>query len=129
VTFLFILFVATGLTMIGVALPLVYRKIPPNHLYGFRVKRTLENREVWFAANAFAGQRLAWVGLATVVAAVVFYGLPIENIAVYATAVASVEMLGLTVAVVQSLRYLYGELGENSGKSQGSKDGNESAKP
>jgi uncharacterized membrane protein len=124
VTFLFIFFLATGLTMIGLALPLVYRKIPPNHLYGFRVKRTLENREVWFAANAFAGQRLAWVGLATVVAAVVFCGFLIENIAAYATAVASVEMVGLTVAVVQSLRYLYGELGESSGKHS-----NENAQP
>jgi uncharacterized membrane protein len=122
VTFLLILFIATGLTMIGLALPLVYRKIPPNHLYGFRVKRTLKNREVWFAANAFAGQRLAWVGLATVVAAVVFYGLLIENIAAYATAVASVEMVGLLVAVVQSLRYLYGELGESSGSADSNKN-------
>ncbi|MGO8750214.1 MAG: SdpI family protein [Thermoguttaceae bacterium] len=121
-TFLLILFIATGLTMIGLALPLVYRKIPPNHLYGFRVKRTLKNREVWFAANAFAGQRLAWVGLATVVAAVVFYGLLIENIAAYATAVASVEMVGLLVAVVQSLRYLYGELGESSGSADSNKN-------
>ncbi len=123
-TFLLILFIATGLTMIGLALPLFYRKIPPNHLYGFRVKRTLENREVWFAANAFAGQRLAWVGLATAVAAVVFYGLLIENIAAYAIAVASVEMVGLLVAVVQSFLYLYGELGEDSG----SADGNENAR-
>ena len=124
VTFLLILFIATGLLMIVLALPLVYRKIPPNHLYGFRVKRTLENREVWFEANAFAGQRLAWVGLATVAAAIIFYVLPIANIAAYATAVASVEMVGLLVAVVQSFRYLYGELGQSSG----SADSNENAR-
>ena len=113
-TFLLVLYVATGLLQIGLALPLVYRKIPPNRLYGFRVKRTLENRDVWFAANAFAGKWLAWAGLATVVAAIVFYALPIEKVDTYAVAVASVVLFGLTVAVVQSVRYLYGELGESS---------------
>ena len=39
--FLLVLYVASGLLLIGLALPLIYRKIPPNHLYGFRVKRTL----------------------------------------------------------------------------------------
>ena len=42
-------------------------------------------------------------------------------------AVASVVLFGLTVAVVQSFRYLYGELGE-SGKTEASQDANEKRK-
>jgi uncharacterized membrane protein len=122
-TLLLILYIFSGLLLIGLVLPLIYRTIPPNHPYGFRVKRTLENSEVWFAANAFAGQRLVWVGLATVVAAIVFYVLPINKVDTYAVAIASVVLFGLTVAVVQSFRYLYRELGE-SGKAQGGTDSN-----
>ncbi len=105
-TLLLILYIASGLLLIGLALPLAFRRIPPNRLYGFRVKRTLENRDVWFAANAFAGVRLAWTGLATVVAAIVFYALPIQTVATYAVAVSAVVLFGVTVAVVQSFRYL-----------------------
>lgn len=108
-TLLLILYVALGLLLIGLASPLVCRKIPPNHLYGFRVRRTLENREVWFAANAFAGVRLAWAGLATIAAAVLFYLLPISRLATYVIAVTAIMMLSLTVAVVQSFRYLYSD--------------------
>ena len=119
---LLILYITAGLLLIGVALPLVYRKIPPNHWYGFRVKRTFADREVWFAANAFAGRRLAWTGLATVVAAIVFYVIPIDKVDTYAVAMAAVMLFGVTVTVVQSFRYLYGELRENNTKDMNEND-------
>jgi uncharacterized membrane protein len=119
------LYIAAGLLLIGLALPLVFRKIPPNHWYGFRVKRTLEDREVWFAANAFAGRRLAWTGLATVAAAVAFHLLPINKAETYAVAVAAVMLFSLTVAVVQSFRYLYGELPESGDPSPTGEHANE----
>ncbi len=129
VIYLLVLYIVAGLLLIGLALPLIYRKIPPNHWYGFRVKRTLEDREVCFAVNAFAGQRLAWTGLATVAAAIVLYVLHIKKVDTYDVAVAAVMLFGLTVTVVQSFRYLYGELRENSTKARASKDANEIEKP
>ena len=79
---------------------------------------------MWFAANAFAGKRLAWVGLATVVVAIVFYVFPIDKVDTYAVAVASVMLFGVAVAVVQSFHYLYSELGQSS-KAQRGADSNE----
>ena len=38
-----ILFVLTGLLMIVLAVPMIRGKVPPNHWYGFRVRRTLED--------------------------------------------------------------------------------------
>ena len=67
---LLIVFIASGLLMSGLALPLMRRKIPPNHLYGFRVRRTLEDEAVWYAVNEFSARRLLWVGIATVAAAI-----------------------------------------------------------
>jgi hypothetical protein len=103
---LLVLFVSTGLLLTALSVPLILRKIPPNYLYGFRVKATLENEEVWYPANEYAAKRLLWVGLGTVVTAVVLFLLPIRNVGVYASAVGGVVMVGLTVAVVQSFLYL-----------------------
>lgn len=53
---LLIVYIASGLLMSGLALPLMWRKVPPNHLYGFRVRRTLEDEAVWYAVNEFLGE-------------------------------------------------------------------------
>jgi uncharacterized membrane protein len=38
-----------------VSLPMALRKVPPNHLYGFRTQRTLSSPDIWYPANAFSG--------------------------------------------------------------------------
>ena len=37
------------------SLPLLLKVVPPNRFYGFRTRRTLADRELWFRANRFAG--------------------------------------------------------------------------
>ena len=37
------------------SVPLMFNLVPPNSLYGFRTQQTLENRDLWFRANRFAG--------------------------------------------------------------------------
>ena len=37
------------------SIPLILSVVPPNHVYGFRTRQTLANRELWFRANRFAG--------------------------------------------------------------------------
>jgi len=103
---LLVLFVASGLLLAALSVPLIFRKIPPNSLYGFRVRATLENEEVWYPANEYAGKRLLGVGLGTVVAAVGLFLMPNTNVGVYASAVGGIVMVGLAVAVIQSVLYL-----------------------
>ena len=103
---LLILFVASGLLLAVLSVPLIFRKIPPNYWYGFRVRATLENEEVWYPANAYAGKRLFWVGIGTVVSALVLFLLPIPNVGIYASAVGGIVMVGLVVTLVQSFLYL-----------------------
>ena len=38
-----------------ISIPLILKLVPPNGVYGFRTQRTLENSELWFRANRFAG--------------------------------------------------------------------------
>ena len=102
---LLITYIVSGLLMSGLALPLMWRKIPPNHLYGFRVRRTLEDETVWYAANEFSAKRLLWVGIATVAAAISLFFVT-TRVDLYATAVAAVVLGGLAVCLIQSFRYL-----------------------
>ena len=48
------------------AIPLILRWIPPNHIYGFRIASTLANKSVWYDANALAGRHMFLVGVAMV---------------------------------------------------------------
>jgi uncharacterized membrane protein len=37
------------------SIPLMLNLVPPNGWYGFRTRSTLNNRELWFRVNRFAG--------------------------------------------------------------------------
>ncbi len=71
-----LLYVAIGLLLVVVCLPLIKRKIKPNGLYGFRVPQTLNDPDVWYAVNAHFGRRLLVTGIATTLAALLFYRVP-----------------------------------------------------
>lgn len=58
-----IIFALVGLLFVGLGLPLAWRKIGPNWLYGFRTAKTLGDPEIWYAANQAAGVALAIAGV------------------------------------------------------------------
>lgn len=103
---LLIVYVATGLLLAVLAVPLIKRKVPPNIWYGFRVQATLENEAVWYPANEYTGWWLLGIGLMTVVVAVVAYFTTNANVGVYASIVGGAVVGSLTVAVLKSFQYL-----------------------
>jgi len=68
-----LLFVAAGLIMIGLAIPMILRRVPPNPIYGLRVPATFADEWVWYEANARSGRDLLVLGTGLIVLAV---GLP-----------------------------------------------------
>ena len=51
-------------TLILFGVPLILRIVPPNHIYGFRMSKTLSDEGVWYAANYVAGWDLVLAGVA-----------------------------------------------------------------
>ena len=49
--------------LILTSIPLIFRWIPQNRLYGFRIAATLRNKSVWYDANARCGRHLFLLGL------------------------------------------------------------------
>jgi uncharacterized membrane protein len=56
-----------------VSLPLVFRKVPRNGVYGYRTRKTLGSDFVWYEANAYFGLRFLIASALACVAAVYLY--------------------------------------------------------
>lgn len=64
-TLLSIVMAATALLFIGLAVPLIRRRVRPNRLYGFRTRRTLQDEALWYEVNEKTSRDLLWVGIGT----------------------------------------------------------------
>ena len=105
-TLLLVVYLAVGLLLAVLSVPLIRGKVGPNPWYGFRVRRTLEDPAVWYPANAYAAKGLLCVGLGTCAAAFLLYLIPGIGVALYAVLVAAVAVGGLAVNLILSFRYL-----------------------
>ena len=100
------MFITSGLILAGLSVPLILGKIPPNGVYGFRVKKTMEHPEIWYPVNAYGGRWLLAVGIGIVLAAVIFANIPGLTLDIYAYCVLAVLVLLLTLAVLATVRFL-----------------------
>lgn len=101
------IYVASGLSMSLLALPMILGWLNPNPYYGFRVKQTLEDPEVWRVANRFSGWRLCVAGLVIAGAAVAFFSIPGQRIDWYAYQCLGVTAVSLGWAVLSSFLFLW----------------------
>ena len=53
---------ALGPVFILVSIPLLFRWVPRNRLYGFRVAATLRDDAVWYDVNARSARHFLWLG-------------------------------------------------------------------
>jgi uncharacterized membrane protein len=61
-----LLFAAAGLVFIGLGVPLLRGRVPPNSWYGCRTEKTLSDEKVWYAVNRVTGRSLIVAGVALV---------------------------------------------------------------
>jgi uncharacterized membrane protein len=103
------LYIIGGAILSALSIPLIADKIPPNGIYGFRVKATLENPKLWYKVNRFAGMRLLVVGIVTILAALGLYYIPGISVDAYAMICLAIFAWVFILAVVQSVIYLKSE--------------------
>jgi hypothetical protein len=70
--------IITALVLIGVSLPLVWRKIPMNRWYGIRIPKAFKSEELWYDINAYGGKQLVIWSVPMVVAGIAFLFVPID---------------------------------------------------
>jgi uncharacterized membrane protein len=84
------------------SVPLVAGAVPPNRYYGFRTRRTMADRELWFRANRFAG----WALLIASGASAGIYALHPEYASGRSFAGLVVLVVPLVVALAASFGYV-----------------------
>jgi len=57
---------AIGPFLILLSIPLIFRWVPRNRFYGFRVPPTFRNESVWYDANALCGRHMLLLGVVMV---------------------------------------------------------------
>ena len=108
VTILF--FIGLSLLVIGLSIPLIRGRVKPNAWYGLRVSYSLDNPDIWYPANRYAGKLLLVYGL---VLLLVTLGLPfLMGLALtdplsdaYEIIISMISMVGILVVLVLSWRY------------------------
>jgi hypothetical protein len=100
------MFVVTGLLLCVLSIPMILKIVKPNGLYGFRVKKTMENPDIWYAVNSYSGKWLLGTGLVIAAAAIGLSFFPTLSIDAYALGVLAVFVFAFAVSIVASVRYL-----------------------
>ena len=94
---------SNGLLLFLLSLPLIYRKVPMNHFYGFRIEKAFESEQRWYDINAFGGRQMAaWSWLIVAIGVV---GLFIHHpgyFLVYAFASIPVASLAIFVPIIRT---------------------------
>jgi len=63
-----------------ISMPLIFGKIQPNYLYGFRVKKTLSNKKIWYKANKYTGKDMLIASLILAIGSLGFFVVVIGSI-------------------------------------------------
>lgn len=74
------IFAGVGILFVLIALPLVYRKIAPNNLYGVRTNKTLADKTLWYEANHRFGKDIMFGGIGIVIIVVTITALAKSSI-------------------------------------------------
>lgn len=62
VTVTSLMFGLIGMLFVGLSIPLIKNRVPPNRYYGFRTRRTLSDPKIWYELNHVSGKDLFVAG-------------------------------------------------------------------
>ena len=100
------LYVGFSLLLVLISVPLILRKVKPNPFYGFRIRRTLEDPEVWYRVNAYFARHLFFVGILQVIASSALYFIPGISVDSYALLCLAAFVILFSRAILLSVRYI-----------------------
>lgn len=105
-----------AVTLAGLGLPLVLRKVPPNRYFGVRMPATIADPRVWYEVNAQSGRHMVGLGVALLVMDLYLAGIvgPVVQLSCCA-GVLLVGVVGISVAAYRRSNGLLRELRRRGG--------------
>jgi uncharacterized membrane protein YedE/YeeE len=100
------MYITIGILLVGLSIPLMQDKIRPNGLYGFRVAKTMNNPDIWYAVNRHFSYRLLWSGIACLASGIILYFVPGLSLDAYALGVLAIFAGVFLIGLLQSIHYM-----------------------
>ena len=98
--FLALVYSGLGLLFVGLAVPLIQQRVPPNSAYGYRVPQTVHDPSLWYPVNAYAGRLLCGVGLMVTPIAVLLALVPGMRPETYVIIMSTILVVGTLLMAV-----------------------------
>lgn len=96
---------STGLVLFFVSLPLVFRKVPMNSIYGIRIPAAFESDERWYDINAYGGRQMAIWSLLIVAAGVAGFFLPENDASIYMPVSTVIVLVAILIPLARITRW------------------------
>jgi hypothetical protein len=103
--FALVTYLIAGLLFVGLSIPLLRGKVPPNPWYGFRTRLTLGDPRIWYPVNAWGARRLLWLGVGTLAAGPLSLLLPETWLPAYLLGTCVLWVGALILVLVFGVRY------------------------
>ena len=98
------IFLFVGVLLVGISLPLIRRRVPPNRTYGLRVAATFADEWVWYEANARSGRDFFALGIAIMVVTVVLPFVVRIGESAYTLSMAGILLVGTVAIAIRGWR-------------------------
>ncbi len=105
-TTLTFMFAIGGVLLILIAIPLYLEKIPPNGLYRFRVRKTMEHPETWYPVNKYSSRWFIATEILTVLTAFGLSLIPGISLDAYSLACLAVFTVIFGVGMAFTIRFM-----------------------
>lgn len=99
------MYIAIGIFLIAVSVPLKNGKVGMNGMYGVRIPKSFKSEENWYTLNAYFGKRMMWWAAALVLFAAASTLLPFWDDTTFIMLFSFSPLLFIMVPVVQTLLY------------------------
>ena len=100
-------FIVASLFLAALSVPFIQRKVKPNKYWGFiRTRRMVENADIWYPVNAYAGNLMVRVAIVVSVSTIVLLLVPGIGPATYIFVLTALLIVLLVGLVILTFRYL-----------------------
>jgi uncharacterized membrane protein len=67
------IFIVVGIVFVGLGIPLLLGRVPPNSWYGCRTNKSLSEERIWYAINRVTGKDLILTGSLTLISSLAVF--------------------------------------------------------
>jgi len=71
--------IGCGFVFILIGLPLAFRKVPMNSLYGFRIPKAFTSNTLWYEINCYGGRQLVRWSIFLILIGILYFIFPIQT--------------------------------------------------